>query len=227
MWPRTCVRRSPHGFRSTAPRSSPSRSLSTEPGNGSCALRTARTWRRSTSRKRIGARCASRAKSVARSIAPSAIRARSASSGTSPRARSSDRSCWPATVSAIGLVPCRRTRRACPPARARSPMWFSWAWASRYIISTTCATRAPSPPTARGYPSRNGASPCPPPASCRRFRAGGTRPARCSRSRCMPSATSCATSWCRSTRNGRSVSCWMPAAPIRACPMRSASPSNM
>jgi 23S rRNA (adenine2503-C2)-methyltransferase len=36
----------------------------------------------------------------------------------------------------------------------------------------------------------------------------------------------CATTWCRSTANGRSPSCSRPAAPIRASPMPAASPSN-
>ena len=50
---------------------------------------------------------------------------------------------------------------------------------------------------------------------------------RCWRSRCTPSATICATCWCRSTRNIRSRSCSPPAAPIPACRMPAASPSNM
>ncbi len=57
-------------------------------------------------------------------------------------------------------------------------------------------------------------------------RASAANSAPCWRSRCTPPATSCATSWCRSTRNIRSRSCSRPAATIRASPTRGASPSN-
>jgi 23S rRNA (adenine2503-C2)-methyltransferase len=50
---------------------------------------------------------------------------------------------------------------------------------------------------------RSAASPCRPPASCRRFSAPATRSASCWRSRCMPCATTCATCSCRSTRSIR------------------------
>ena len=56
------------------------------------------------------------------------------------------------------------------------------------------------------------------------------RSARCStstsRSRCMPSATRCATRWCRSTANGRSPSCWRPAPTIPVRATAGASPSS-
>jgi 23S rRNA (adenine2503-C2)-methyltransferase len=55
----------------------------------------------------------------------------------------------------------------------------------------------------------------------------GTRSASCWRFRCMRCVTSCATSWCRSTRSIRSKNCSTPAAPIPACPMRAASLLNM
>ena len=51
----------------------------------------------------------------------------------------------------------------------------------------------------------------------------GATSASASRSRCTRCATSCATSWCRSTADGRSRSCSMPAAPI---PWPIASPSS-
>ena len=51
-------------------------------------------------------------------------------------------------------------------------------------------------------------------ASCRRSRAGARKPAPCSPSRCTPCATSCATSWCRSTGSSRSPICWTRAATI-------------
>ena len=52
------------------------------------------------------------------------------------------------------------------------------------------------------------------------------RSAPCWRSRCTRCATSCATSWCRSTANIRSPNCSMPAATIRASRTRGASRSN-
>ena len=55
----------------------------------------------------------------------------------------------------------------------------------------------PSSPTARACRFPSAASPSPPPASCPKSRAGARRSAPCSRSRCMPCATSSATSLCR------------------------------
>ncbi len=52
--------------------------------------------------------------------------------------------------------------------------------------------------------------------SCRRSRGSASRPTPCWRSRSTPCATTCATSWCRSTGNTRSPSCSRPAGPIRA-----------
>ncbi len=66
-----------------------------------------------------------------------------------------------------------------------------------------------------------------PPASCRRFIAPATRLASCSPFRYMPCATSCATFWCRSTKNIRWLSSSKPAANIRACRTPSASRLNM
>ena len=68
--------------------------------------------------------------------------------------------------------------------------------------------------TARASRSPSGASRCPRRASCPRSIAGASFRARCSRSRCTRCATSCATSWCRSTRSIRSSSFSTPAARI-------------
>ena len=72
----------------------------------------------------------------------------------------------------------RRATGACCHRRiARSPTSCSWAWASRCTTSTTSRRRWKSPPTARDYPCRSGASRCRPPASFRRSPAGAPRPA--------------------------------------------------
>jgi 23S rRNA (adenine2503-C2)-methyltransferase len=68
------------------------------------------------------------------------------------------------------------------------------------------------------------ASRCRPPAWCRASSAPATKSASCWRFRCTPCVTSCATSWCRSTRSIRSKNCSTRAALIPACRTRGASP---
>ena len=178
----------------------------------------------STSRKPIAARCAFPARSAARSIARSATPARSAWCATSRRARSSARSCWRATGSAIGSA--RRRRRGDGEKRLVSNVVMMGMGEPLYNFEAvrdgldvvadgdglsiskrriTLSTSGVVPNIARAGDGD-------------RQHAGGLA-ARGDR-------RAARRSWCRSTANIRCVNCSMPAAIIPAYPTRGASPSN-
>ena len=156
---------------------------------------------------------------------------RHAAAGAQPdgRRRSSARSCWRATARRLAGRRRRRTTAACCPRRERKItnvvlMGMGEPLYNFDNVRDAMAIAADGDGLVALQAAHHAVDLA---ASCRRSRAGARRPAPCSRSRCTPCATSCATSWCRSTRNSRSRSCSPPAAPIRACPTPSASPSNM
>ena len=57
---------------------------------------------------------------------------------------------WPGAIAA--------DTRGLPDSERKIPMWCSWAWASPSTILTMCAMPAPSPPTAKVFPSPSAAS---------------------------------------------------------------------
>ena len=85
------------------------------------------------------------------------------------------------------------------------PTSWSWAWASRSTISRRCATRFWSPSDGEGLSHLQAPHHAVDLGRGAEYRARRRRDRlRCSRSRCMRCATSCAMSSCRSTANIRS-----------------------
>ena len=109
---------------------------------------------------RTASRCASPARPAAAWPARSAPPARAGCSATCRPPRSSSRS-----SPAPGRWPAAR----CPAARAASPTWSSWAWASRWPTTRPSSAPYAASPTRRpaGSACRRAASPSPPSASCR------------------------------------------------------------
>ena len=143
-------------------------------------------------------------------------------------ARLSGRFSSPATGSAIFPAASPRPTDSCRRAKAcaRCRTSSSWAWASRSTISTPCATRSRSLPTATACRSPSGASPSRPRASFPRWRGSARNAGPCSPFRCMRPTMRCATNWSRSTGNIRSRRCFRPAATTPAPPTPAASLSS-